>query len=61
MLDLFASLRDGLRLTLVVATHDPLIAARAGRELRLIDGQFASASVLSVPHHSRTLPMEVRA
>ncbi len=33
--------RQGL--TLVVVTHDPAIAARAGREVRMVDGELAGA------------------
>ena len=59
VLDLFARLRRDLHLTMVVATRDPLVAARAGRELRLIDGQFAPASLLGVQRTARTLPLAV--
>jgi len=43
VLDLFARLRDELDLTMVVATHDPSVARRASRELRLRDGRLVSA------------------
>jgi len=39
VLDLFARLRAELGLTLVVATHDPGVAARADRVVRLADGR----------------------
>ncbi len=45
VLDLIARLRADLDLTLVVATHDPAVAARADRELHLIDGQLAAPPV----------------
>ncbi|MBN1564073.1 MAG: ABC transporter ATP-binding protein [Anaerolineae bacterium] len=42
VLDLFAQLRAELGITLVVATHDPLVAARADTVLTLIDGRLAT-------------------
>ena len=41
---LFARLQRELGVTIVVATHDPQVAARAGRVLRLVDGQLAPAA-----------------
>lgn len=38
ILDLFEQLRRELGLTMVIATHDPAVAARADRELHLVDG-----------------------
>jgi putative ABC transport system ATP-binding protein len=38
VLDLIESLRRELGFTVVVATHDPQVAARAGRHLHMIDG-----------------------
>jgi putative ABC transport system ATP-binding protein len=38
VLDLIESLRQELRFTVVVATHDPHVAARADRHLHMIDG-----------------------
>ena len=39
MLDLFSSLhQDGK--TVVVVTHDPLVADRAQRHIRLVEGQI---------------------
>ena len=61
ILDLFARLREELRLTLIVATHDPYVAARAGRELRLIDGRFASTSVIEMRRPQHALPVGVHA
>jgi putative ABC transport system ATP-binding protein len=40
VLDLFARLRADLGVTLIMATHDPAIAARAGRELHIVDGRL---------------------
>jgi len=58
VLDLFARLRDNLHLTLIMATHDPMVAARADRELHLKDGQFVPDSAIN----ERRIPsMEVRA
>jgi putative ABC transport system ATP-binding protein len=42
VLDLFARLRAELGLTLVIATHDPAVAARADRVVRLADGQIVA-------------------
>jgi len=41
VLELFARLRAELHLTCVIATHDPAVAARAGRSLHLVDGRLA--------------------
>jgi putative ABC transport system ATP-binding protein len=43
VLELFATLRRQLGLTLVVATHDGAIAGRADRILRLVDGHLVQA------------------
>jgi putative ABC transport system ATP-binding protein len=40
VLDLFAALRRDRGLTLVVVTHSPEVAARAGRTLWLRDGRL---------------------
>jgi putative ABC transport system ATP-binding protein len=42
VLDLFAALHRDRGLTLVVVTHSPEVAARAGRTLWLRDGRLAS-------------------
>ena len=42
VLDLFAELRRDLGLTLFVVTHDPDVAARAGRVIHLVDGRVES-------------------
>lgn len=44
MLDLFARLRADLGITLVVATHDPQVAARADAILTLVDGRLVAPS-----------------
>ncbi|MCB0075876.1 MAG: ABC transporter ATP-binding protein [Anaerolineales bacterium] len=43
ILDLFDRLRHDLALTLIVATHDPRVAARADRVHQLVDGRFVAA------------------
>jgi ABC-type lipoprotein export system ATPase subunit len=40
IIDLLCSLRDERKVTLVVATHDPNIAARAPKVVHLVDGQI---------------------
>ena len=42
LLDLLRRLRESAGLTLIVATHDPLVASRASRIVRLIDGHIRS-------------------
>jgi putative ABC transport system ATP-binding protein len=41
VLDLLASIQAETGTTLVVVTHDPAVAARAGRRLHLVDGRLA--------------------
>ena len=41
VLRLFAHLREQLGITIVVVTHDPEVAARADREIHLVDGLIA--------------------
>ena len=36
------ALRDRFGSTLVLVTHDPAVAARADRELVMVDGQFTA-------------------
>ena len=45
VLDLLQQLRSHLGLTVVMATHDPAIAARADQRLHLVDGRFVEAPV----------------
>jgi ABC-type lipoprotein export system ATPase subunit len=42
VLDLLATLRDRRELTIVLATHDPLVAERGDRVLALRDGQLVA-------------------
>ena len=42
VLDLFGRLRADLSVTLIMATHDPAIAARADRELHIVDGRLTA-------------------
>jgi putative ABC transport system ATP-binding protein len=43
VLDLFVRLREELGVTLVVATHDPGVAARANRVIHVVDGRVVEA------------------
>ena len=43
LLDLLTTLQSEMGLTLVVATHDPLVASRADRVVHLTDGRAAGA------------------
>jgi len=40
MMELLAALNTGHRLTLIVVTHNKAVAARAGRQVRIADGQL---------------------
>ena len=40
IIDLLCSLRDERKMTLVMATHDSTVAARAARTIHLVDGQI---------------------
>ena len=53
ILDLFARLRAELGLTLVVVTHDAQVAARADRELHLVDGRLAEPAAWSLSGEGR--------
>jgi putative ABC transport system ATP-binding protein len=46
VLDLFALLRAELGVTVFVVTHDPDVAARADRELHMVDGMIVSDKVV---------------
>ena len=55
ILDFFAELnRDGL--TLAIVTHDPTVADRASRKVRIVDGRLTEHAVLrTTPQDSKTL------
>src|ERR1041384_8110030 len=40
IIDLLCSLREERQMTLVMATHDPIVAARAAKTIHLVDGQI---------------------
>jgi ABC-type lipoprotein export system ATPase subunit len=40
IIDLLCSLREERKMTLVMATHDPTVAARAAKTIHLVDGQI---------------------
>ena len=39
IMDLFEAIRDLYGTTIIMVTHDPELAARADREVRLLDGK----------------------
>jgi len=43
VLDLLERLRRERNLTIVLVTHDPAVAARADRVVRMLDGRLAPA------------------
>jgi putative ABC transport system ATP-binding protein len=43
VLDLFSRLHRELGVTLIIATHDPAVAARADQRLHMVDGRLAEA------------------
>jgi putative ABC transport system ATP-binding protein len=45
VLNLFDELRRELGLTLVIATHDPAVAARVDRIIHIVDGKLSEANV----------------
>lgn len=45
VLDLLAELRRELGVTIIVATHDPDVAARADRVLHIVDGMLTAATI----------------
>lgn len=49
IIDLLCSLRDERKMTLVMATHDSTVAARAARTIHLVDGQIVDSESHSSP------------
>ena len=49
IIDLLCELREESRMTLIIATHDARVAARAPRVLELVDGKIASDSAVVPP------------
>jgi putative ABC transport system ATP-binding protein len=50
VLTLLQDLREQFGLTIVMVTHDPQVAARAGRRLHLVDGQLANPQAAFESH-----------
>jgi putative ABC transport system ATP-binding protein len=49
VLDLLFSFQEERGLTLIVATHDPAVAARCGRVIELSDGQIVNGATKAMP------------
>ncbi|MFW6097380.1 MAG: ABC transporter ATP-binding protein [Chloroflexota bacterium] len=49
VMDLIERLQQQLELTVVMVTHDPLIASRADKVLQLVDGRFVSHNGATAP------------
>ena len=47
IIDLLCALRDEKHTTLIMATHDARVAARAPKVIELVDGQFAKTNTLN--------------
>jgi putative ABC transport system ATP-binding protein len=58
VLDLISRLQQQLGLTVIMVTHDPLIAARADRVLHMVDGQFVSDRRPATPRTGTAVAME---
>ena len=50
ILDIFDALNHERGITVVMVTHDPDVAARAGRTVHLLDGQISDETARSVVH-----------
>jgi len=50
VLDLIHQLRDQLGLTVIMVTHDPAVAARASRQLHIVDGRLVEAEQHRLSH-----------
>lgn len=55
VLDLIRHLRNQLGLTVIMVTHDPVVAARADRRLHIVDGRLVDPQ-LPVPAASASIP-----
>lgn len=55
IIDLLEDLHRSAGITVVIVTHDPEIAARCDRQIRMIDGQIVS-DTLSAPLRSKRTP-----
>ena len=60
-MDLFTNLRRELNVTIVVATHDPDVAARADRLLHVVDGRLSYGSPEATPVSANHRPRRVAA
>ncbi len=50
ILDIFEALNHERGITVVMVTHDPDVAARAGRTVHLLDGQISDETARSIAH-----------
>lgn len=50
VLDLIHQLRDQLSLTVIMVTHDPAVAARASRQMHIVDGRLVGAEQPGLSH-----------
>jgi len=47
VLQLIAHLREQTGKTFIIATHDPAVASRADRSIRIVDGRIASIDTIA--------------
>ena len=59
ILELLLDLQRRLGTTLLVATHDPAVAQRAGRQLRIVDGLLAEPDAAAPPPAPPPAPVPV--